>query len=130
MSWELFQSKFQKKYDVMVIAHRGACTEAPENTIRAFEQAVDGGAEMIEFDTHKTIDNQVVVIHDRTTARTSNMDIMIHTSTLEQVREASLEDGLQIPTLEEVFIQLKGKIYLQIEITAKEMAPEVLALID
>ncbi len=130
MSWELFQSKFPKKYDVMVIAHRGACTEAPENTIRAFEQAVDAGAEMIEFDTHKTIDNHVVVIHDRTTVRTSNMDIMIHTSTLEQVREVSLEDDLQIPTLEEVFVQLKGKIYFQIEITAKKMAPEVLALID
>ncbi len=130
MSWDIFQKKFQKKFDVMVIAHRGACTEAPENTLRAFEQAVDAGAEMIEFDTHKTLDNHVVVIHDRSTARTSNVDIMIHASTLEQVREVSLEDGLQIPTLEEVFVQFKGKIYFQIEVTETEMAPEVIALID
>jgi len=130
MSLDLFRKRFQKKFDVVVIAHRGACKEAPENTLQAFEQAVDAGAEMIEFDVHKTIDNQVVVIHDRTTGRTSDRDIDVHTSTLEQVREASLENGLQIPTLEEVFIQFKGKLYFQIEVLETEMAPEVIGLID
>ncbi len=130
MSWDLFQKKFQKKFDVMVIAHKGACFEAFENTLRAFELAVDAGAEMIEFDVHKTIDNHVVVIHDTTTEKISDVNINIHNSTLEQVREVPLKDGLQIPTLEEVFTQFKGKLYFQIEIKQSGIAPYVMDLIE
>ena len=114
----------------MVIGHRGARYEAPENTLRAFELVVDAGAEMVEFDVHKTIDNYPVVIHDNTTGRVSDVNIDIHTSTLEQVREVSLQNGLKIPTLEEVFTQFKGKLYFQIEIKQSGIAPYVMDLIE
>ncbi len=130
MSWEIYQKNFKKKFDVMVIAHTGASFEAPGNTIRAFELAVDAGAEMIEFDVHKTLDNHIVVIHDQTTARTSDVDIDVHTSTLEQVRKVPLEDGLQIPTLDEILSQFKGKLYFQIEIKQRGIAPYVMDLIE
>ena len=130
MSWDIFQQQFHKKFEVMLIAHRGARYEALENTLQAFELAVDAGAEMIEFDIHKTIDDHVVVIHDTTTERVSDVNIDIHTSTLEQVREVKLEGNLQIPTLDEVFSQLKGKIYFQIEIKQNGIAPFVMDLIE
>lgn len=130
MSWEIFQKKFRKKFDVMVIGHRGSRYEATENSLPAFELAVDSGAEMVEFDVHKTIDGHVVVIHDKTTARVSDADINIHQSTLEQVREVSLKGGEQIPTLDELFSQFKDKLYFQIEVKQKGIASDVISLID
>jgi len=49
----------------LVIAHRGACWELPENTLAAFERAVDVGADFVELDVHATADGTLVVCHDR-----------------------------------------------------------------
>jgi glycerophosphoryl diester phosphodiesterase len=130
MDLELYHKYFQKKKDVLVIGHRGACTEAFENTLRSFELAADAGADMVEFDIYKTIDNHVVVLHDPTTIRISDQNIRVKKSTLEQVREVTLKDGSKIPTLEEVFAQFKGKLYFQVEICQSRMVTEVFALID
>ncbi len=56
----------------LVIAHRGASGGvAPENTMAAFERAVEMGADMIELDVHATKDGQIVVIHDAVLDRTT-----------------------------------------------------------
>ncbi len=130
MGLELYHKYFQKKKDLMVIGHRGACREAFENTLRSFELAVDAGADMIEFDVFKTVDNHVVVLHDPTTIRISDQNIRVKKSTLKQVQEVTLKDGSKIPTLEEIFTQFKGKLYFQIEIIPSRMATEVIELID
>ena len=49
----------------LVIAHRGACWELPENTLAAFERAIEVGADFVEFDVHATSDGELVVCHDR-----------------------------------------------------------------
>ena len=49
----------------VVIAHRGACWELPENTLAAFERAIDVGADFVEFDVHAAPDGTLVVCHDR-----------------------------------------------------------------
>jgi glycerophosphoryl diester phosphodiesterase len=85
---------------------------------------------MIEFDVHKTLDDHIVVIHDKTTARTSDMDIDVQTSTLDTIQEIPLENGLQIPTLEELIAKFKGKLYFQIEIKQRGIAPYVMDLIE
>ena len=51
-------------------AHRGASAERPENTLPAFERAVEVGIDALEMDVHVTRDNQLVVVHDETAART------------------------------------------------------------
>ncbi|NVM43648.1 MAG: glycerophosphodiester phosphodiesterase [Candidatus Lokiarchaeota archaeon] len=49
---------FSRKYnDFLVIGHRGASSEAPENTLKAFERAIELNADYIEFDLQKTLDN-------------------------------------------------------------------------
>jgi glycerophosphoryl diester phosphodiesterase len=48
-----------------VIAHRGACWKLPENTLPAFERAIEIGADWIEFDVHARDDGRLVVCHDR-----------------------------------------------------------------
>jgi glycerophosphoryl diester phosphodiesterase len=52
----------------LVIAHRGASSYAPENTIAAFDLALQMGAHHLELDVHLTRDNYLVVIHDDTTS--------------------------------------------------------------
>lgn len=49
----------------LVIAHRGACWELPENTLAAFERAIEVGADFVELDVHATRDGTLVVCHDR-----------------------------------------------------------------
>ncbi|NQD52833.1 glycerophosphodiester phosphodiesterase, partial [Bacillus altitudinis] len=52
-----------------IIAHRGSSSAAPENTIAAFDVAVEQGADYIELDVQMTMDQHVVVIHDDTVER-------------------------------------------------------------
>jgi glycerophosphoryl diester phosphodiesterase len=49
----------------LVIAHRGASWDEPENTLPAFRRAVEAGADYVEFDVHPTADGRLVVVHDR-----------------------------------------------------------------
>jgi glycerophosphoryl diester phosphodiesterase len=49
---------------VLVIAHRGASAELPENTPAAFERAIELGADFVEFDVHAAADGTLVVCHD------------------------------------------------------------------
>ncbi|TSI15085.1 glycerophosphodiester phosphodiesterase family protein [Brevibacterium aurantiacum] len=56
----------------LVIAHRGASADYPENTIPAFVAAIDQGTDMLEIDVHMNADGELVVIHDVTVERTTN----------------------------------------------------------
>ena len=56
----------------VVVAHRGASVEAPENTLAAFRRALELGAPAMELDVHRTADGELVVIHDATVDRTTN----------------------------------------------------------
>ncbi len=56
----------------LVIAHRGASMYAPENTIAAFELAIEMGAEAVELDAMLTADGTPIVIHDQSLERTTN----------------------------------------------------------
>src|SRR5947207_506519 len=56
----------------LVIAHRGASSYAPENTMAAFDLALQIGSSHLELDVHLTRDDYLVVIHDDTLDRTTN----------------------------------------------------------
>ena len=92
-----------------VIAHRGASGHAPENTIAAFQRAVELGAQFIETDIHLTRDARFVAIHDKLLQRTTNGRGPVSDYTLAELRE--LDAGMwfdrefmgqKIPTLEEI----------------------------
>ena len=53
----------------LIFAHRGASAHAPENTIAAFELAIQQSADVIELDTKLSADGHVVVIHDQSVVR-------------------------------------------------------------
>ncbi len=109
--------------DFMVIAHRGASSYAPENTLAAFDLAIRMGVNHIELDVHSTGDGHVVVIHDDTVDRTTNGSGLVgsHKLAALQVLDAGSWFGdkfaeERIPTLGEVLERCKGRVHVHTEI--------------
>lgn len=99
-----------------IIAHRGASAQAPENTMAAFQLALDQQADGIELDVMLTADQQVVVIHDDTVDRTTNGSGRVAGMTLEEIRSLDAGGGEKVPTLPEVLDQFGGKFLINIEL--------------
>lgn len=92
-----------------VIAHRGTSAHYPENTLPAFQHALDAGSDWVEFDVVTTSDNAVVVSHDTTVDRTTNGTGKICNMTLDDIKQLdagawydSAFAGEPIPTLDSV----------------------------
>ena len=124
-----------------IIAHRGFSAAAPENTLIAFQKAIDIGADYIELDARKTKDNQVVVIHDakvnRTSSKAENGEIssMTYDELLKVWVGYPTKFGDQfinehIPTLKQVLTLAKGRIKVCIEIKVEGIEKEVLDIVD
>ena len=94
----------------IVVAHRGASAQHPENTIEAFEAAIAAGADAVEFDVRMTADGHAVVMHDPDVSRTTDGTGLVYDMTLEEVRT------LGVPTLEETLRCLSGRAAADIEI--------------
>ncbi len=108
--------------NTIVMAHRGASKDAPENTIPAFEKAVEMKADFIELDVQETSDGAVVVTHDVNTKRVTGYNEFVWNMTLDEIKQldaAHYFDGyenVEIPTLSEVFDAVGGKIKFNIEL--------------
>jgi glycerophosphoryl diester phosphodiesterase len=107
----------------LVIAHRGASMYAPENTIAAFELAVEMGADAIELDTMLTADGIPIVIHDQSLERTTNGIGSVDSKAIADIKlldAGSMLDvrfsGEKIPTLEEVFTSVGKEILINVEL--------------
>jgi len=93
------------------IAHRGFTRQFPDNTLEAFEAAIELGADGIEFDVQETADNEFIIHHD---PQVSGADIS--GLTLPDIRDIRLENTYRIPTLEETLDLCRGKIILNVEL--------------
>lgn len=104
----------------LIVAHRGAPTERPENTLAAFDAAVDAGAAAVEFDVRVTADCQAVVIHDATLDRTTDGAGLVRERTLAEVLAARIEGAdarsYTVPTLHETLALLSGRAAVDVEI--------------
>lgn len=107
----------------LIIAHRGDSKNAPENTLAAFELAINKNADAIEFDLHQSRDGKLVVHHDYTLERTTTGQGSISDHSLSDLRQldagswfSSSFSGEKIPTLSEVLEIGKGKIRFEIEL--------------
>jgi glycerophosphoryl diester phosphodiesterase len=105
------------------IAHRGARTEFPENTLAAFGRAFERGADAIELDVHATRDGVVVVHHDPDLALpVSTPRRSIVEMTWQEVDATRLLTGVSIPTLAEVLAIAppSATVYVEIKGTSIE----------
>jgi glycerophosphoryl diester phosphodiesterase len=107
---------------VLVIAHRGFSALTPENTVPAMVAAARAHADMVEIDVQRTADGALIVVHDRTFARTTNVSDVYPSRKHGQVRSFTLGEvqqldagswkspqyrGTQIPTLDQVLNALE-----------------------
>jgi glycerophosphoryl diester phosphodiesterase len=114
------------------LAHRGASSLAPENTIEGFRLAVEAGAGGLELDVHMTSDGHVVVVHDTTVDRTTGGAGLVSEMTLDELRGFDAGHnfspgggptrpyrgrGVRVPTLEEVLREFPG-VAVNIDIKA------------
>jgi glycerophosphoryl diester phosphodiesterase len=105
-----------------VIAHRGASGYAPENTLAAFQKAIDLGANMLEMDIHLSRDGEIVVIHDHTLERTTTGTGYVKDYAVKELKQFDAGKrfeayrGETIPTLQEVFDLAKDRAMFAIEI--------------
>jgi glycerophosphoryl diester phosphodiesterase len=99
----------------LVIAHRGASGHKPENTLPAYELAVELGADMIEVDLHRTRDGAIVVTHDEDLRGLGGAG-EIADATLAEVRALDAGEGARVPTLDELLDGFGARIALNLEI--------------
>lgn len=107
---------------IEIIAHRGASRDCLENTLAAFERALEERADGIELDVHATRDGQVVVHHDPTVRRSSLVEpVPIAGLLASELADVRLSDGSRVPRLDEVFDLVGGRAVVYVEVKAAGM---------
>lgn len=125
------------------VAHRGASFEAPENTLAAVRRAVEVGADVVEVDVQRSRDGALVLMHDKTLERTTNVRQVFPARAPWRVADLSHDEllrldagswksgahaGEQVPTLDEVIqVILAGSASLQLELKAPQRHPGIVA---
>jgi glycerophosphoryl diester phosphodiesterase len=105
---------------IAVISHRGEHLKHPENTLPAFQAAIEAGADYFELDVRTTSDGRLVLMHDRTVDRTTNGKGAVREMTFDQIRALSA-GGAQPPSLEEALTLAHGHIGVYVD--SKDIAP-------
>ncbi len=121
-----------------LIAHRGYSSEAPENTLEAFDLAVENGFNNFELDVQLSRDGVPVVIHDDTVDRTTNGHGRVDGLTVAEIKSLDAgawfnggPDGVgrrgygayagaRVPALSEVLERYKGRVHIHLELKSFE----------
>lgn len=126
--------------DVIDVAHRGASGSAPENTVAAVEVALEQHASFVEVDVQRSADGELVIMHDVTLERTTNVEQVfpdrapwrVGDFTLAELRQLDAGSwfspeftGEPVPTLREVIEALDGRAGLLLEFKAPELYPGI-----
>jgi glycerophosphoryl diester phosphodiesterase len=117
----------------LIVAHRGASHDAPENTLAAFKLAVEQGADAFEADFFLTIDRHVICFHDKDTERIVGRKLSITQTPFDELRkmdvgswQGSQWKGEPMPTLEEVLAAVPAGKSIFVELkSASEVVPFV-----
>ena len=100
----------------LIIGHRGASTDAPENTLYAFNLAMEQGADGFELDVQLSRYGELVIFHDFTVDRLTEGAGRVTDLTLAELQSLTLPDEQKIPTLDELFETLGPQPLYNIEI--------------
>lgn len=108
---------------ILVAAHRGSSGTAPENTLAAFREAVDAGANFVEADVQVTLDGKFIAFHDKNLSRTTDVRGKVGDLKYEQFSNADAGSWFNkkfknehVPLLSDLIKIIKGKSYLNIEL--------------
>lgn len=113
----------------IVIAHRGASGNWPENSLLAFRKALEAGASWLELDVHLSADGEIVVLHDEDLQRTTNGQGLVGMKSFAELRGLEVGQGERIPLLAEVLDLAAGKATVNIELKGQGVAIPVAKLL-
>ena len=131
----------KKEKIVEITGHRGASGLAPENTMAAMVKAIEFGADYSELDVQETVDGFIVLMHDDSLQRTTNLEAPIWEKSYEELQVldagAWFSDefkGEPIPTLRSIINAVRGKMKLNIELKMngheKQLTEKVVAMVE
>lgn len=113
----------------LVLGHRGASHDYPENTQLAFREAIRQGADGVELDVMRCGSGEVVVFHDddltRLAAGQSGAEALIRKTPLTELRRFDVGRGERIPTLEEVLLALGDEVLVNVELKTETLVRTV-----
>ena len=113
------------------IGHRGTRTNFDENTLVAFDKAIEYEADYIEFDVRKTKDEKFVIMHDSSLERTTNGLGLLKNFTFNEIRRLKTNiNHSHIPSLIEILNKLKGKTKFMIELKDQGLKEGIPKLIE
>jgi glycerophosphoryl diester phosphodiesterase len=106
-----------------IVGHRGACGEAPENTIESFLLAIDEGAVMVELDLQLTRDGRLIALHDWDLRRTAGEEIIGEEATAAEIQSCNVglyQDRLATaPAIEEILDAMPSSFPLNLELKCR-----------
>jgi len=123
LAFSITMNRLDIENHTMVIAHRGASADAPENTLAALELAIEQGADWVEIDVQETRDGEVVVIHDSDLKKIGGSGLKVYESSLPDLQNVDIGSWMdpsfsdqRIPTLLQVLALCKNRIKVVIEL--------------
>ena len=114
---------------MLKIGHRGARAYEPENTLRSFQRAIELGVNAVELDVRRTLDNEIVVLHNADVNKTTNGRGSVSELTLDEIKRLVTEKGEKIPTLEEALQFLGKRVKILVELKETGIEEKVLDLV-
>ncbi|MDP9342584.1 MAG: glycerophosphodiester phosphodiesterase [Actinomycetota bacterium] len=116
----MVQSDYPSGPFSLVVAHRGASADQPENTLPSFEAAISAGADVVELDVRLSADGVAVVMHDPEVSRATDGHGFVHEMTLEELKGLDASRGrgprAEVATLREVLEAVSGRAGVDLEI--------------
>ena len=134
-------NKLNFEEHTMVIAHRGASADAPENTLAALELAINEGADWLEIDVQETRQGEVVVIHDSDLKKIGGSGLKVFEAPLSELQSVDIGSWMnpsfsdqRVPTLQQVLALCKDRIKIVIELKyygqEKQLEERVVRLVE
>lgn len=114
---------------MQLFAHRGVSARAPENSLTAFQLALDLGVSGIELDV-RLVAGEAMVIHDANLDRTTNAEGSVYVIDQQQWQQLDAGDGNPPPRLQQVLQLVAGRCAVNIELKDRQVVTEVCAQIQ
>ncbi len=128
--WQARELPFYRSGELFCLAHRGIPSQAPENTLPAFREAVKAGVDGIELDVQETADGVVIVRHDFDLERTTDGQGYVWERTWDEIsrlnaahRRPESYQPTAVPRLDEALALIPGDMLINIEIKSRHWRP-------
>jgi glycerophosphoryl diester phosphodiesterase len=111
------------------VAHRGASADRPENTMPAFQLAIEQGADVVECDVRASSDGAILLMHDATVDRTTDGSGLLRAMTAAEAGGLDAGDGERVPELRQVLELARGKVRVNVDIKEADIVDDVVAIV-